>query len=76
MISGFSHPCIEFPTPYRIVNFNECNSCWGEHQRFGWDFLTCPRLAGTKKQFICSTAITPFMVKSTIENLMKDKIQK
>lgn len=76
MISGFSHPCIEFPTPYRIVNFNECNSCWGEHQRFGWDFLTCPRLAGTKKQFICSTAITPFMVKNTIENLMKDKIQK
>ena len=28
MISGFSHPLTEFQTPYRVINYHTCNSCW------------------------------------------------
>jgi autotransporter strand-loop-strand O-heptosyltransferase len=28
MISGFSHPLTEFSTPYRVINYHACNSCF------------------------------------------------
>jgi len=30
MISGFTHPTNEFHTPYRIINYHACNSCWDD----------------------------------------------
>ena len=30
MISGFTHPVNEFATPYRVVNYHACNSCWND----------------------------------------------
>ncbi|WP_075643647.1 autotransporter strand-loop-strand O-heptosyltransferase [Paraburkholderia monticola] len=74
MISGFTHPQNEFETPYRVINYHACNSCWNDttiefdHK----DFLWCPRHAGTDRQFECSRLITPGQVKSTIGRLIDD----
>ena len=45
MISGFTHPTNEFDTPYRVINYHACNSCWNDPRvRFDHkDFLWCPR---------------------------------
>lgn len=74
MISGFTHPQNEFETPYRVVNFHACNSCWNDttiefdHK----DFMWCPRHAGTDRQFECSRLITPGHVTRTIGRLIED----
>lgn len=68
MISGFSHPLTEFATPYRVIDFNACNSCFND-PRLAFDkddFLWCPRLGGTPRQFECTRAITPAMVEAAI----------
>ena len=68
MISGFSHPLTEFATPYRVVNYHTCNSCWNDpHLRFDHkDFLWCPRHKDTPRQFECTRLITVEYVKATI----------
>ncbi|NHO32807.1 autotransporter strand-loop-strand O-heptosyltransferase [Acetobacter fallax] len=60
MISGFTHPTNEFHTPYRVINWHTCNSCWNDvRERFDHhDFLWCPRHANTPRQFECSRLIT------------------
>jgi autotransporter strand-loop-strand O-heptosyltransferase len=61
LISGFTHPTNEFATPYRVINYHACNSCWNDpRQRFDHsDFLWCPRHTGTPRQFECTRLITP-----------------
>lgn len=72
MISGFTHPMNEFETPWRVINFHACNSCWNDtsiefdHGDFAW----CPRHAGTDRQFECSRLITPQHVIRTVGRLM------
>jgi autotransporter strand-loop-strand O-heptosyltransferase len=71
MISGFTHPTNEFHTPFRVINYHTCNSCWNDvrvqfdHQ----DFLWCPRHAGTPRQFECTRLITVDQVKNTIRRI-------
>jgi autotransporter strand-loop-strand O-heptosyltransferase len=71
MISGFTHPTNEFETPYRVINYHACNSCWNDvrvmfdHK----DFLWCPRHAGTSRQFECTRLITTEAVKATIRRV-------
>jgi autotransporter strand-loop-strand O-heptosyltransferase len=64
MISGFTHPVNEFSTPYRVINWHSCNSCWNDpRERFDHaDYLWCPRHAGTKRQFECTRLITSAQV--------------
>jgi autotransporter strand-loop-strand O-heptosyltransferase len=71
MISGFTHPTNEFATPYRVINYHACNSCWNDVRvRFDHkDFLWCPRHAGTPQQFECTKLITPEAVKATIRRI-------
>jgi autotransporter strand-loop-strand O-heptosyltransferase len=71
MISGFSHPLNEFGTPYRIINFHTCNSCWNDpHQRFDHkDFLWCPRQKDTARQFECTRLITVEHVTATLQRI-------
>jgi autotransporter strand-loop-strand O-heptosyltransferase len=71
MISGFTHPLNEFFTPYRIVNYHACNSCWNDVRlRFDHhDFLWCPRHAGTPRQFECSRLITAEQVKAAVRRI-------
>ena len=68
MISGFTHPRNEFATPYRVINYHTCNSCWNDllesYNRH--DFLTCPRHKDTPRQFECTRLITADQVKSVI----------
>lgn len=71
MISGFSHPLTEFNTPYRVINYHTCNSCWNDPQfRFDHkDFLWCPRYKNTPRQFECTRLITPEHVKAVIRQI-------
>lgn len=77
MISGFTHPTNEFHTPYRIINWHSCNSCWNDvRERFDHkDFLWCPRHANTPRQFECTRLITSEQVIQNIQKALVD-IQK
>ena len=74
LISGFTLPVNEFPTPYRVINYHVCNGCWNDtritfdHKDFEW----CPRLKGTDRQYECSRYITPEAVNKVIDRLMAD----
>jgi autotransporter strand-loop-strand O-heptosyltransferase len=71
MISGVTHSINEFTTPYRVINYHACNSCWNDplspFDRS--DFLTCPRHKDTPRQFECSRLITAEQVKQTIRRI-------
>ncbi len=71
MISGFTHPTNEFATPYRVINWHACNSCWNDVRvRFDHgDFLWCPRHSGTPRQFECTRLITAEQVIGTIQRI-------
>jgi autotransporter strand-loop-strand O-heptosyltransferase len=71
LISGFSHPTTEFETPYRVINWHTCNSCWND-PKFSFDhknFLWCPRHANTPRHFECTRLITPKHVMRVIETI-------
>ncbi len=71
MISGFTHPTNEFLTPYRVINYHACNSCWNDprHRFDHHDFLWCPRHANTPRQFECTRLITAEQVKQVIQKI-------
>jgi autotransporter strand-loop-strand O-heptosyltransferase len=71
MISGFTHPTNEFETPYRVINYHACNSCWNDvrHRFDHKDFMYCPRHKDTPRQFECTRLITPEHVKSAIRKI-------
>jgi autotransporter strand-loop-strand O-heptosyltransferase len=71
MISGFTHPITEFKNPYRVINFNVCNSCWNDAEfRFDQgDYLGCPRHRDTPRQYECSRLITADQVKQAIRRI-------
>ncbi|MDD4914113.1 MAG: autotransporter strand-loop-strand O-heptosyltransferase [Methylococcales bacterium] len=71
LISGFSHPTTEFDTPYRVINYHACNSCWNDVRlRFDHkDFLWCPRHKNTPRQFECTRLITAEAVKAVIKRI-------
>jgi autotransporter strand-loop-strand O-heptosyltransferase len=71
MISGFTHPTNEFLTPYRVINYHACNSCWNDpaHRFDHKDFLYCPRHKDTPRQFECTRLITVEHAKATIEHI-------
>ena len=71
MVSGFTHPLNEFHTPYRVINYHACNSCWNDVRvRFDHkDFLWCPRHANTPRQFECTRLITGEAVKEAIRRI-------
>jgi autotransporter strand-loop-strand O-heptosyltransferase len=77
VISGFTHPTNEFHTPYRVINYHACNSCWNDVRvRFDHkDFLWCPRHAGTPRQFECTRLITADAVKDAIRRIPAFKQQ-
>lgn len=74
MVSGFTHPQNEFSTPYRVINFNVCNSCANDvrHRFEPTDYFWCPRHAGTPRQFECTRMITSMQTISMINQLESD----
>ena len=71
MISGFTHPTNEFATPYRVINYHACNSCWNDVRvRFDHkDYLWCPRHKDTPRQFECTRLVTADQVKAVISRI-------
>lgn len=71
VISGFTHPTNEFASPYRIINWHVCNSCWNDvrHRFDHTDHLWCPRQARTPRQFECTGLITAAHVKRVIATI-------
>lgn len=71
MIAGFTHPLNEFYTPYRVINYHTCNSCWNDpHHRFDHkDFLWCPRHKNTPRQFECTRLITVDHVEQAVRRI-------
>ncbi|WP_293034489.1 autotransporter strand-loop-strand O-heptosyltransferase [Paraburkholderia sp.] len=73
LISGYAHPKSEFSTPWRVINFNACNSCYNdttvEFDRA--DFNWCPRHADEESgRYQCTSAITPEHVMRVIDPLV------
>lgn len=74
LISGFTHPINEFQTPYRVINWHVCNSCWNDdttpfNNQSGADYLWCPRHKDTPRMFECSRAITAQQVISALSRV-------
>jgi autotransporter strand-loop-strand O-heptosyltransferase len=71
LISGFTHPTNEFATPYRVINWHACNSCWNDprHRFDHKDFLWCPRHQDTPRQFECTRLITAAQVQQVIRTI-------
>ncbi|MEA3112006.1 MAG: hypothetical protein QOG58_1805 [Caballeronia sp.] len=75
MISGFSHPSTEFRTPYRVINFHGCNSCFNDMttefdaQNFAW----CPRRSDKPQPFQCTAVITPEFVMRVVDKLIAER---
>ncbi|WP_133648569.1 autotransporter strand-loop-strand O-heptosyltransferase [Paraburkholderia flava] len=71
MISGFTHPVNEFHTPFRVINYHACNSCWNDLRlRFDHhDFMWCPRHKGTSRQFECTRLIESKQVIDAIRTI-------
>ena len=72
LISGFTHPTNEFTTPYRVINWHACNSCWNDpKERFQHtDFMWCPRHQNTPRHFECTKLITGAHVKAQIDRAL------
>ena len=72
LIGGFSHPKTGFHTPWHVINFRACNSCYNDTALAfdGLDPNWCPRHADDALRFQCSTAITPEQVMHVIEPLV------
>ncbi|KML44231.1 glycosyl transferase [Burkholderia cepacia] len=73
LISGFTHPVSEFETPYRIVNYHTCNGCWNDvSAKFDdTDSSSCPRHAGTLRQFECARLISCEQIKSMVLRILE-----
>ncbi len=71
MISGFTHPTNEFETPYRVINYHTCHSCWNDMRLDfdHFDFLWCPRHKGTDRHFECTKLISAEQVITTIKKV-------
>jgi autotransporter strand-loop-strand O-heptosyltransferase len=72
LISGFTHPATEFSTPFRVINWHACNSCWNDPAlRFKHDdFLWCPRHQNTPRHFECTKLITGHHVIAHIDRAL------
>jgi len=72
VISGFTHPTNEFTTPYRVINWHTCNSCWNDPAlRFKHDdFMWCPRHQNTPRHFECTRLITGAQVIAQIDRAL------
>ena len=75
MISGFTHPTNEFTTPYRVINWHACNSCWNDvrHRFDHQDFFWCPRHKDTPRHFECTRLITGEQVVATVRRALADR---
>ena len=65
LVSGWTLPCTEFSTPWRVINRAVCHGCWNDaRESFDhYDTDYCPRHRDTPRQHECSKAISGMQVK-------------
>jgi autotransporter strand-loop-strand O-heptosyltransferase len=71
IISGFTEPYSEMTDCYRVINKSVCTGCYNDKE-LAFDRGNrkwCPR----NKNMECSTSITPAMVTSAIDRLLRDR---
>ena len=70
-MAGLGRWLTEFRTPYRVINWHACNSCWNDVRlRFdSRDYFWCPRQKDTPRQFECSKLITAAHVIATLRRI-------
>ena len=75
VVSGFTHPTNEFASPFRVINWHTCNSCWNDPaERFKHDdFMWCPRHQNTPRHFECTKLITGAQVITMIDRALASK---
>lgn len=75
MVSGFTHPQNEFETPYRVINWHTCNSCFNDMRvEFDQeDFQWCPHQKGTPRQFECTRLIASAQVIGAIRRVIDER---
>ena len=75
VVSGFTHPTNEFASPYRVINWHTCNSCWNDPaERFKHDdFMWCPRHQNTPRHFECTKLITGAQVVAMVDRALQDR---
>ena len=64
LISGWTLPRTEFPTPYRVINRLVCHGCWNDG-REDYDHVDgnyCPRHRDTPREHECSKGISACQV--------------
>jgi autotransporter strand-loop-strand O-heptosyltransferase len=68
LIGGFTHPVSEFDAAHRVMNGHACNSCWNDPGAAfdEADPSSCPRHAGTLRQFECARLISVEQVKHVL----------
>lgn len=80
LISGFTNPITQFYTPYRVINYHTCNSCWNDSafQFDNGDPAWCPRHKNTDRQFQCSRLISAEHIINIIKTIpsFKEKTKK
>lgn len=65
--SGFSESWAEYDNPFRIINKQHCHGCFNDvNLNFDKNWEACPM----KKEYICSTSITPEQVIEMIEKII------
>ena len=75
MISGFSHPSTEFRTPYRVINFHGCNSCFNDMttEFDAAEFRVVPPPRRPSQRFQCTAVITPEFVMRVVDKLIAER---
>jgi autotransporter strand-loop-strand O-heptosyltransferase len=72
LISGFSKDFTEtVSNTWRIINNDVCTGCFNTHRLNASDWNWCPMHKDTERQFECTKQITPKMVISKIDDLIK-----
>lgn len=71
LISGFTSPQTEFYTPYRIINYYRCNSCWNDNMYYDLSKNPCPKSKSPMDEAYleCSTSIKYPMVMNAIKKI-------
>lgn len=74
MISNFTADNNEFYTPYRIMNYGVCNSCWndGREKFINSDFFYCPRHRNDTRAHECHRMISVQQVTDMIDRVIDD----
>lgn len=69
MISGFTLPYTEFPTPYRVINTEVCHGCFNDLMR---NQETCRYDCNDSRYIECNRKISSEMVIEKIRQLIQD----